>query len=263
MQIYTQEHVQEIEAGINTIRQRYRGLQLKILDLAEKLKKEEAKKYLMHGVWRRLGITKQCIENVFLIFPAYRKKILDKEELTNIDINLHAFLVNIFGLLDNLAWVSVHEKELAGVIDRNKVGVFKKETKEHFPSAFREYLDSGRIKNWHNQYLKKYRDALSHRLPLYVPAKAVDAEQAMQISKINDDIAEIKNSIVNNFKSHNLDGIAQFDAIDKLCIEENNIGSAYPVFTQTDEKGGMVLHAQLIADFNTVEEIVEKYCGYL
>jgi hypothetical protein len=140
-----------------------------IFDLSAKIKEEKAREYLHYGVGRRLEVIERCIENIFLIFPVERNNLLCREELIDVMINLHAFFVNIFGLLDNLAWVLIHEKKLAGIIDKKKVGLFKRETKKYLPNKFCQYLDSPQMKLWHEQYLTNYRDAFSHRIPLYVP----------------------------------------------------------------------------------------------
>ncbi len=248
MQVYKQENIQKIKSELNTLRLRYLNLLSKIFGLSEKLKEEKAKEYLHHGVGRRLEVIERCIENIFSIFPIEREKLLRHEELIDVAINLHAFFVNIFGLLDNLAWVLIHEKRLAGTIDKKKIGLFKKETKEKFPSKFRQYLDSGPIKIWHDQYLINYRDALSHRIPLYVPPQTLNTEQKKKVE-------QIENKITDCIRSQD------FDVLDKLSNEQKNIGSICPFFIHAlSENKYVVLHAQLIADFNTIEKIVEKYC---
>ncbi|MFW6144687.1 MAG: DEAD/DEAH box helicase, partial [Candidatus Natronoplasma sp.] len=101
------------------------------------------------------------------------KKIL-REELKDVDINLHAFFINIFGLLDNMAWVIVHENiGSATDIDKKKVGLYQTETQKVMKYEFKQYLNADRTKKWHNEYLKNYRNALAHRIPLYVPPKRI------------------------------------------------------------------------------------------
>ncbi len=169
MQIYKQEDIQKIKSELYSLRIKYCDLMGQIFDLSAKIKEEKAREYLHYGVGRRLEVIERCIENIFLIFPVERNNLLCREELIDVMINLHAFFVNIFGLLDNLAWVLIHEKKLAGIIDKKKVGLFKRETKKYLPNKFCQYLDSPQMKLWHEQYLTNYRDAFSHRIPLYVP----------------------------------------------------------------------------------------------
>ena len=105
-------------------------------------------------------------------------------------INLHAFLINIFGLLDNLAWVVIHEQQLTDKIDKKNVGLYENKTQVCFTEKFRSYLNSDRMKKWRNEYLKNYRDALSHRIPPYVPPKTLNPEQKTQEEQIENKIVE-------------------------------------------------------------------------
>jgi hypothetical protein len=248
MQIYKQEDIQKMKSELFTVKSRYADLMLQIFEISKTLKEEKAKEYLHHGVARRLEVIERCIENIFSIFPVERNNLLCREELIDVTINLHAFFVNIFGLLDNLAWVSIHENKLADIIDKKNVGLFKKETKKHLPNKFCQYLDSPKMKLWHNQYLTNYRDALSHRISLYVPPQILNAEQKKQFE-------QTEQEIINCYKTRD------FNAIDKLRKQQVNIGTVCPFFVHdSSESKGVFLHPQIIADFNTIEEIVKKYC---
>lgn len=249
MSFFTQEKIEELDCEYEQITSRYLNLLTKMSMLP--LKEEKAREYLFHGAMRRLKILQRCIENIFSIFPPEREILLENEELNDIAINLHAFLVNIFGLLDNLAWVFIYEKNLATKIHRNDVGLFLKKTKEYFPMEFREYLNSEQSKKWQDEYLKNYRDALAHRIPLYVPPKTLNAEQ-------RDQITQIENRIKDYYKTHDL------DAINKLRDEQESIGSICPCFVHSlTESRDAILHAQIIIDFKTVEEVIEKFCEML
>ena len=248
MSFFEQNHINQIKSEFALINSRYSDLSIKLQKLHNSLKIDEAKEYLTHGVMRRMGIIKRSIENVFTIFPIERIKLLSMDELRDVDINLHAFYINIFGLLDNLAWVFIHEKQLAAKINKTNIGLYKKETQKYLMEEFRHYLNSERMKKWHAEYLKNYRDALSHRIPLYVPPKTLTPKQASQVK-------QIENKIANYYKSHNL------DMIEKLRKEQDSIGDVcFLISPASSENKPIVLHAQLITDFNTIEEIVENYC---
>jgi hypothetical protein len=248
MSFLKQDDVDKIKSEFALINSRYSDLTIKLWKLQNSLKTDKAKEYLTHGVMRRMGTMMRSIENVFTIFPIERIKLLSMDELRDVDINLHAFCINIFGLLDNLAWVLIHEKQPAAKIDKTSVGLYKKKTQEYLTEEFRRYLNSERMKKWHAEYLKNYRDALSHRIPLYVPPKTLTSEQASQVK-------QIENKIADCYKSCDL------DMIEKLRKEQDSIGDVcFLVSHAFSESKSIVLHAQLIADFNTIEEIVEKYC---
>ena len=248
MSFFEQNHINQIKSEFALINSRYSDLTIELWKLHNSLKTDKAKEYLSHGVMRRMGIMMRSIENVFTIFPIERIKLLSMDELRDVDINLHAFCINIFGLLDNLAWVLIHEKQPAAKIDKMSVGLYKEKTQEYLTEEFRRYLNSERMKKWYAEYLTNYRDALSHRIPLYVPPKTLTPEQASQVK-------QIENKIADCYKSCDL------DMIEKLRKEQDSIGDICFLVSHAFSEGkSIILHAQLIADFNTIEEIVEKYC---
>src|SRR4029079_8316843 len=77
------------------------------------------------------------------------------------------FVINIYGVSDNLAWIYILEKGIT--LQPSRVGLFNRETQKHLPQKVLDYLRSKTIKEWHGKYAKDYRDALAHRIPLYVP----------------------------------------------------------------------------------------------
>jgi hypothetical protein len=247
VQYIKDKDIEKINSDLSMLQERYLNLVSRILTLSGNLKEEKAQEYLSHGVARRLDVIERCVENIYSIFPLERKELLSRNELKDLDINLHAFFVNIFGLLDNLAWVLVHEKRLK--IDKKNVGLYMNKTQECFEEKFRSYLNSDHMKKWHNEYLKNYRDALSHRIPLYVPPKALTSEQK--------DRAElIEKQINNSIRSRD------YNAINNLNDSDDKIGSPCPFFIHSisEENRYVFFHAQVITDFKTIEEIVEKFC---
>lgn len=250
MQSLRNEDIELIENDLIMLKSRYVKLVDRIWKVADVLKNTSAKEYLFHGVARRLDVVERCVENIYLIFPLRRKKLLCRDELKDVDINLHAFFINIFGLLDNMAWVAVYETNESRKINKNGIGLYKAETQEFLGDGFKEYLNTDTMKKWHNEYLKNYRDALSHRIPLYVPPKNLNPEQKEQEEGFDQKLRQA-------IKSQN------FNEMNVLQKEMDKIGDPAPFFmhslSETDNKIVM-LHAQVITDFGTVEEIVEKFC---
>jgi len=247
MKIYKQEDIQKIKSELFTVKKRYADLVVQKFELSANLKEEKAKEYLHYGVGRRLEFIERCVENIFSVFPIDRSNLLCREELMDVAINLHAFYVNIFGFLDNLAWVLIHEKRPGGAINKMNVGLFKEEIKQYLTDEFCQYLHSSQMRTWHDQYLKNYRDALSHRIPLYVPPQILNAEQKKEL-------AQMDQEIINCYKTHD------FSALAKLRKQQMNIGTICPIVHDSCENRGVLLHPQVLTDFNTIEEIVKKYC---
>lgn len=252
MNFYTISQIDELKEEHIEAGRRFINLYWKFSDLwaREIIKDKKALEFLLHGASRRVKVIKRCIDNIYEIFPPDRESLLKNDELTDVVINMHAFLINSYGLLENLAWAWIYEKEIKSLINNKwQVGLFKAETQEHFTEKFRAYLNTENIQNWNSDYLVNYRDALAHQIPLYVPPKHLTPEQIEKEKEL-----EIKIRLF--IKSND------FDAVELLRNEQENLGSVAPMFIHslTTENKYAILHYQIINDFKTIEEIVNNYC---
>jgi hypothetical protein len=106
---------------------------------------------------------------VFSLYPPSRSDIPSRETCVDLAINLQSFVFNIFGCLDNLAWIWVIEHNVTNANNRSlrdiQVGFRKRIIKSSFSEEFRTYVDS--LGQWF-AYLEDYRHALAHRIPLYI-----------------------------------------------------------------------------------------------
>ncbi len=248
-QILSDADIEKIENDLILLKSRYVKLIGIVWGVADVLKNDKAKEYLFHGVARRLDVIERCVENIYSVFPLRREALLSREELKDVDINLHAFFVNIFGLLENMAWVVVHENNSAERIGRKNVGLYKTEAQKLLKDGFRNYLNSERMKKWHDEYLKNYRDALSHRIPLYVPPKRLTSSQQEQDVSLDNAIREAVRD-------------RDFNKMNSLQNAADSVGDPAPFFVHSlseTEYKYVVLHAQVITDFGTVEEIVVNF----
>src|SRR5437879_2425964 len=243
---YTPAQVAELERAGQVVLEELEDLWLSLArDFAPSLTVERAQEYVGHGVCRRLKTIRRCIENIFEIFPVARKELLSEEERSDLVINLQAFVINIYGLQDNLAWVYVIEKSLENVIEGGRfgVGLFHKNTQAHLPAEVREYLNSENIKSWHKDYAKNYRDALAHRIPLYVPPYSVTPTDQQRYQELERQISEQR-------KNHD------FERMQALIEEQEAIGSICPAFlhssSDSDASSPINFHPQIIVDAKTV-----------
>lgn len=216
--ILKESHRKQIDEEYSKCLSRYDECFATMLIKIETLKVPNALLYAKEGVCRRMLILKVCVENIYSIYPTSRMQILSAKEMLDVNIQMHAFYVNISGLLDNLAWIRVYENGMENSIDRRKIGLFSNKLTPLFDTRFSQYL-SGNIANWHSVFIKDYRDALAHRFPLYLPAYEFVA-----------DTGQIRPTV--------------------LVSQNSMAGKAF------------VLHAQLLADLNTIEEIVRMYYEY-
>jgi hypothetical protein len=146
------------------------------------LTQEWARENIAYGAARRLLIIIRCVKNFFTIFPVRRTKLLNIDERTDLEINLHAFLIHVHGLPDNLAWAYILERQVP--LDPRDVGLFREKTRKHFPIGLQTELS--RFNNWHQDYAKNYRDALAHRIPPYVPPATWTPEHEQEFKGLHE-----------------------------------------------------------------------------
>ena len=180
---YNEEQVHQLQSGLIEVRQEVSSeVQALLAALAPMLDSERAKEYLQHGFCRRLHVMSRCVDNIFALYPPDRVELLERDARYDLEISLHAFVSHLVGALDNLAWVFVFERSRHKEIRRSDVGIFNKKTQAHMTTALREYITSPELAAWWNNYAKKYRDALAHRIPLYVAPSVLLPDDAFAIS---------------------------------------------------------------------------------
>jgi hypothetical protein len=178
---------------LNDIRLKYAMIEKKTDDLLLKFvyfpfESEQARHYAQQGFSRRIQVLRRCIDNVFRIIPPGTVKVPSRARLYDAQINIQAFLANVYGCLDNLAWIWVYERKLSERIPRRHVGLGKDNTavRRSLSVELQNYLDT--MAGWF-EYLADFRHALAHRIPIYIPPgmvlqRNVDAYDAitMQMS---------------------------------------------------------------------------------
>ena len=255
---YTEQNLNEIHEQFLLIEDKDKDLLLKLISLQETLKQDKAREFLIQGVCRRLKIVARCLKNIFEIFPPDRQDKLTMENLSDITINLHAFFINIAGIFDNLGWVFVLENGLEGKPKNNKlnrhgIGLFNINTQKHLNTNLVEYLNTEKIKSWYENYSKNYRDALAHRIPLYIPPSILNEGEGRRFKEIE-----------NVFKILDISQPVDAEIYDNLITEQRALGDigTYFAHSMEDNGGPVLIHPQIICDFFTVEETIDKFCEY-
>ena len=88
-----------------------------------RLNSTEAMEFVQHGFMRRVGTLRRAITNVFNLIPLDQVDVPGRPALQDAQINIQAFFANVYGSIDNLAWIWVHERGLVTTIRRNQVGL--------------------------------------------------------------------------------------------------------------------------------------------
>ena len=240
---YPPEAVEAFERNHAAIQQELLAAYFGAVVFADRLTNPEAAGYMRHGVSRRLGLIRKSASNIFDLFPPSRTKPLSRESLEDITINLHAFVLHVNALQDNLAWA--YQLEFGMGLPRMHVSLFRDELMLRLPQPVQEYLTGSGIADWHKEYSTDFRDALAHRIPLYVPPSQLTAEE---IKRSN----ELQTIFNDRVTAHDWDGVEAAQA------EMNALGQACPQFLHcvTTSKP-VILHPQILADARTAIALYE------
>ncbi len=163
---FTPEKLAELNRGHGEVHENFADLRERYF--IRNYGNDRAKEHAVHGFARRLGTLVRCIDRVFEILPPDREDIPRRVEVVDATINIQAFVLNIFGCLDNLAWIWVREKDVrskdGSELAPEWIGLSKrnKQVRRSFLPPFRSYLDS--LEPWFT-HIKEFRDALAHRIP--------------------------------------------------------------------------------------------------
>jgi hypothetical protein len=242
--MYTPEAIAELQRDFAGVEQKYHAL---LLHYAQRqYRTVRGKEFATQGFLRRLGTLKRCIQNVFQYLPPEFKGIPDADTLADTTIALQAFLFNIFGCLDNLAWIWVEEKDLrkpdGKPLPWNWVGLGSKYTtvRRSFTQEFRDYLATR--KDWFS-HLENYRNALAHRIPVYIPPHCVDPTNRARYD-------ELENLISIEVLAGNAQAEVQHRA------EQESLKFFRPWMKHSFEENSPIgiIHQQMLIDFVTIEE---------
>jgi hypothetical protein len=154
---------------------------------------------------------------------------------------IQSFVMNVFGAIDNLAWIWVYETRLE--IEPKWVGLIPKckTVRGTFSPEMQGYLH--KLEPWFD-YIVEYRDALAHRVPLFIAPYMVPDENTAAYQALEAQLLATGDA----------------DEYQRLKEEQLKLGAFQPVMKHTlqDDKGAVGFRFQLLADFATVEEIAHK-----
>lgn len=208
-----------------------------------------AREYAEHGLSRRVKTLARCIDNVFRILPPDRVELPSSDERYDVMVNIQAFVFNVFGSIDNLAWIWVQEKpvrrENGAPIPNNWVGLAKDNhfVRSSLSTEFQQYLKGA--DDWFD-YLGNFRHALAHRIPLYIPPYTISPDKEAAYQRLEAAMWQALKE--NDFAEH-----------ERLKCKQKEMAKFIPMMAHSLEKSRAVrFHSQLLCDFLTVEEVAEK-----
>lgn len=245
MPIYNEQQVSELNREASEIPTRVRRL---LLDMNYRnLNSELAREYFQHGFVRRMTTISRCVQNVFELIPPDFDRIPDTDTRKNTEVSIQSFVFNISGALDNLAWVWVEEtglrRENGQPLRRNEVGLHSqcRLVRASFSEEFQQRLQE--FDAWYEVHLS-FRHALAHRIPLYIPPYCIDPGNAAEYRRWE----EVKTDALRQIN---------VDAYERAEAAQEALAHFQPSMTHsiTENVGNIAFHAQMIADFNTVDDV--------
>jgi len=240
--------LKEISAEHDSISQKHQNLVFAYL--GRTYQNERAREFATNGFLRRLKTLTRCVDNVFSILPPERTALPGSDELSDAVINLQAFVFNVFGSLDNLAWIWTYEGDLRDAegqpLAAGAVGLSRKcrVVRKSLSVGLQKYLKG--IDPW-LAYQSNYRHALAHRIPLYIPPHTIPkSKEAAYLG--------LEARMTKAMKQQ------RFSEYDRLAAKQELMASFTPMATHSfgEKARAIYFHPQMLADFNTVVEIGMK-----
>lgn len=147
--------------------------------------------FAYHGIIRRIKILNRCIENIFHARDFSSDTIPSGTELSDITINLQCFIINIYGVLENLAWVYAICTDFQGNIHEKSFFSKKQKLLNSLPDNIRvTFVGDGK---WF-EHIKNIRDLLVHQEPFYIPPYSVIMEKQEKWKNLEQKKWDIENN---------------------------------------------------------------------
>jgi len=246
--------LRRLQDGVATVSNRARNLTVAFL--THRCNSSLALEYAHHGVCRRLSTLARCIDQVYALLPPECDEVPSREVLVDATVFLQAFVFNAFGVLDNLAFVWVNEKDIKKAdgqpLPNGQVGltIHKALVRASFSPEMRAYLVER--DPWFAN-LESFRHSLGHRIPLYIPPYIVSPENMAKYENLE---AQIDAAL---FQRGDLETHV------RLEVERDALTQFRPLMKHSfnDPAPPIMFHAQVLADFATVEEVAQKVLAEL
>lgn len=252
---YTAEDLERMAVELGKWRKRGDGIALPLM--AHPYTKEESRIVAQQGTGRRIHTLVHCIDRLFACLPPEQQEP-SRDAMNEATIYLQAFIINVYGTLDNLARIWSAEREIK--TEKGKpipemfmgLGPAHELVRASLSAGFQEYLV--KCDPWF-EYLENYRHALAHRIPLYIPPRTLGTEAQKEYRALAD--AKDAASKAGDYRGW-----------DELNDKQDRVGLFSAVmmhsFGETDRDGKPIFfHSQVICDLATIVEISEMMLAEL
>lgn len=240
---YAAEDLTKMMEAFSSIDERYNTLREDLI--VRNYRTTRGQEFAVHGFCRRLHTLSLTTRHVFEMLPPDIEGVPQKEVLDDVTIQVQAFVFNVFGAIDNLAWCWFYEKgptrENGKAVPASWIAL-SPENKFLVPTLsqpFQEHITE--LKTWFD-VIEGYRHGLAHRIPLYIPPYAIPAEK---IAEHHDLDAKV------------LDALSRhaWDEMEKHEAAQLAMHVFHPEMMHSFEEGAssVSFHPQMLSDFGLVE----------
>lgn len=250
---YNEEQLKNLHNEFNKMDYRQAKLVSNLSRLS--LSNPEAQELAKHGLMRRILILGRSIENVFTLIPPQQTRPQRVDKLKDAQINLQAFVFNVFGVLDNLAGIWVSECKIRG--KRGKalspmqigLGVKCEIVRASLPEKLILFLTEHHA--WID-FVEDYRHALGHRIPLYIPPSSIKVSDADKYR-------------ANESKIYAAQRDGRLEEAEQLQRQNSELEFFQGLATHSFREGAspFYFHSQMLADFATIEMLAGHFIAAL
>lgn len=222
--------------------------------LARPYRTERGDEFARHALCRRLNMMQHAAIRIFEKLPPDIENP-DRAQIMDAAAYLQVFMMNTYGAIDNLAHIWCAELPVISPsgqpLNRNDIGLRPKSKKVRasLPQDLQDYLDGH--DEWF-RYLEDYRDALAHRVPLYIPPRGLAPSEQEEHNRI---ASEWNDAVI----------ARDWLKADRLLQELEEVGNFLPFFMHSfgERARPMLIHGQIVCDLATVVEISERMLAAL
>jgi hypothetical protein len=197
--------------------------------------------FFRYGVMRRLNMLSSFRSFQSIIMPD-RTVSLTIEQTDEVCRDLSLIYINILGVLDNYAWVMVHQfgNEETKKARPASIGLFKSTLAED--CNLKPAIDAvSSFRGWESD-IKDRRDPAAHRMPLYVPPAAYTPEEIAEVDRL--DNLRVEALLAENFQK-----------VSDLRSDRTHIGNFVSVFLHDPGEKAIEIYPTLPEDIGQMVKI--------
>jgi hypothetical protein len=242
---YGAESIAEMAEAYGTVESRFLTLREDLI--VRNYRSKRGQEFAVHGYCRRLHTLALTTRHVFEMLPPDVNGVPDKAVLDDVTIQVQAFVFNIFGAIDNLAWTWFYERDPkrddGKEVPATWVGLAPANTflVSTLSKPFQDRI--AELKEWF-RVIEGYRHGLAHRIPLYIPPYSVPEKKEAEYK-------ELGAKVLDAMTRHEWDEMEKHEA-DQLAMHV-----FHPQIMHSFEEGARTIsfHPQMLADFSLVEDL--------